>query len=134
MIRTNCLFVYGMVLMLAASCASPKSTTVSSQGSGYSEDLSIWRPKSEAVATPTNANGTTSVGPKQTQYVEPKYAVNTQLYTVLEPIDRINSARKFIDGFTIQVYPALKCVHALNAKKSLATSFRDLSSEDESAQ
>jgi hypothetical protein len=134
MIRTNCLFGYGMVLMLAASCASPKSTTVSSQGSGYSEDLSIWRPKSEAVATPTNTNGTTSVGPKQTQYVEPKYAVNKQLDTVLDSIDRFNIARKFIDGFTIQVYTGLKREDALNAKKSLATSFPDLPSEVEYAQ
>lgn len=133
MSRTNLLFIYGALLTLAASCASPKSTTVSSQGSGYSEDLSMWRPKTEAVATPTNTTGSTEPI-KQTQYVEPKYAVNKQLDTVLDSIDRFNVARKFIDGFTIQVYTGLKREEALNAKKSLATSFPDLSSEVEYSQ
>jgi hypothetical protein len=134
MSRTNLLFIYGALLILAASCASPKSTTVSSQGSGYSEDLSIWRPKTEAVTTPTNTTGSSTQPAKQTQYVEPKYAVNKQLDTVLDSIDRFNVARKFIDGFTIQVYTGLKREDALNAKKSLATSFPDLSSEVEYAQ
>ena len=132
MMRTS-FFVYGIIVALMVGCAAPKNTTVSSQGPGYSEDLSIWRPKPTATSTPaTTTNGTTEV--KQTQYVEPKYAVNKQLDNVLDSIDRFNIARKFIDGFTIQVYSGLKREDALNTKKSLTTSFPDLISEVEYAQ
>jgi hypothetical protein len=132
MMRTSFFYLYGIAIVLLAGCAAPKNTTVSSQGQGYSEDLSIWRPKSTAAENPTTTNGTTEI--KQTQYVEPKYAVNKQLDTVLDSIDRFNIARKFVDGFTIQVYTGLKREDALNTKKSLATSFPDLVSEVEYAQ
>jgi hypothetical protein len=132
MMRTSFFYVYVMAIVLLGGCAAPKSTTVSSQGTGYSEDLSIWRPKSTAVSNPTTTNGTTEV--RQTQYMEPKYAVNKQLDTVLDSIDRFNIARKFIDGFSIQVYTGSKREDALNTKKSLAISFPDLVSEVEYAQ
>jgi hypothetical protein len=115
-------------------CASPKSTTVSSsQGPGYSEDLSIWRPK---ASTPVDHTTNTNVSndPKQTQYVEPKYAINKKLDTVLDSIDRYNVSKQFIDGFTIQIYAGMKREDALNAKKNLAISLPDLSSEVEYAQ
>ena len=123
------IFIYFIVMVGLAGCASPKSTTVSStHGQAYSEDLSIWRPK---VETPANNNTTTNVPdtPKQTKYVEPRYAVNTKLDTVLDSIDRFNRSKQFIDGFTIQIYAGLKREDALNAKKNLASSLPDLQSE-----
>src|SRR5688572_654776 len=131
--RSHHIFIYFIVVVWLAGCASPKSTTVSSQGQAYSEDLSIWRPKAE---TPANNNTTTNVpdNPKQTQYVEPKYAVNKKLDTVLDSIDRYNRSKQFVDGFTIQIYAGLKREDALNAKKNLASSLPDLSSEVEYAQ
>lgn len=115
-------------------CASPKSTTVSSsQGPGYSEDLSVWRPKVSAPVDNT-ANTNVSSDPKQTKYVEPKYAINKKLDTVLDSIDRYNISKQFIDGFTIQIYAGMKREDALNAKKNLAVSLPDLSSEVEYAQ
>lgn len=130
--RTSFFYWYGIAVVLLTSCAAPKNTTVSSPGTGYSEDLSIWRPKSTTVTNPAYTNGTAEV--KQTQYVEPKYAVNKQLDNVLDSIDRFNIARKFVDGFTIQVYSGLKREDALNTKKSLTNSFPDLVSEVEYAQ
>ena len=128
-------FYLFFVIVWLAGCASPKSTTVSSsQGPGYSEDLSIWRPKVETPATNTTAPSNVSGEPKKTQYVEPKYAVNKKLDTVLDSIDRYNKARQFIDGFTIQIYAGLKREDALNAKKNLAGSLPDLQSEVEYAQ
>ncbi|HEY5916316.1 MAG TPA: SPOR domain-containing protein [Chryseolinea sp.] len=131
--RSHHIFIYFIVVVWLAGCASPKSTTVSSQGQAYSEDLSIWRPKAE---TPANNNTTTNVpdNPKQTPYVEPKYAVNKKLDTVLDSIDRYNRSKQFVDGFTIQIYAGLKREDALNAKKNLASSLPDLSSEVEYAQ
>jgi hypothetical protein len=124
------------VIVWLAGCASPKSTTVSSsQGPGYSEDLSIWRPKVDApVTNNTNTTNNVSGEPKKTQYVEPKYAVNKKLDTVLDSIDRYNKSRQFIDGFTIQIYAGLKREDALNAKKNLSVSLPDLQSEVEYAQ
>ena len=91
--RGRGLYVF-LIAVGLAGCASPKNTTVSSsQSSGYSEDLSIWRPKVEAPTTNTSSNPTVTPGPKQTQYVEPKYAVNKKLDTVLDSIDRYNKAR-----------------------------------------
>lgn len=127
------LYNFIVIVVWLVGCASPKNTTVSSAGQGYSEDLSIWRPK---VETPpnntTNTNVTNDVKP--TQFVEPKYAVNKKLDTVLDSIDRYNRARQYIDGFTIQIYAGLKREDALNAKKNLASSLPDLQSEVEYSQ
>ena len=112
---------------LVVGCASTQSTTSSStQTSKYSEDLSVWHPKVETTETPT-------VNPaedrKATPYVEPRFAINKQVDEVLDSIDRLNGARKFVEGFTIQVYSGLKREDALNAKKTLSTSFPTIESE-----
>ncbi len=132
--RNQGFYVYLLIAVWVLGCASPKSTTVSSPSSGYSEDLSIWRPKVETPADNTTGNTNGSNDPRQTQYVEPKYAVNKKLDTVLDSIDRYNKSRQFIDGFTIQIYAGMKREDALNAKKNLAASLPDLSSEVEYAQ
>lgn len=132
--RQSAFYIFVIIVVWLMGCASPKSTTVSSsQGPGYSEDLSIWRPKaSTPVDNTTNTN--VSNDPKQTQYVEPKYAINKKLDTVLDSIDRYNVSKQFIDGFTIQIYAGMRREDALNAKKNLAISLPDLSSEVEYAQ
>jgi hypothetical protein len=134
--RGNSSYIFLIVVVWLVGCASPKNTTVStsSQTTGYSEDLSIWRPKAETPANNTTPNTNVQTGPKQTQYIEPKYAVNKKLDPVLDSIDRYNKARQFIDGFTIQIYAGLKREDALNAKKNLANSLPDLASEVEYAQ
>ena len=128
-------FVVPVIAVWLMSCASPKSATVSSsQGSGYSEDLSMWRPKAEA-ATNNTANATNNASePRQTQYVEPKHAVNTKLDAVLDSINRYHVSREFIDGFTIQIYAGMKREDALNAKKNLATTLPNVPSEVEYSQ
>jgi hypothetical protein len=117
-----------------AGCASTQSTssTSATQGSGYSEDLSVWRPKVEtsaAVTTPVHNDGRT-----ETTYVEPKFNINKQVDVVLDSIDRLNQNKKYIEGYTIQVYSGLKREDALNAKKTLATSLPNLETEVQYAQ
>lgn len=104
-------------LVVLGSCSAPKKTTTT-QGGKYSEDLSIWRPKAEDVAKNTTAPVDSANGRKVTAYVEPKLAVNKQLDTVLDSIDRINLGQKFVSGYTIQVYSG-KREEALNVKKQL---------------
>ena len=48
---------------------------------------------------------------------------------VLDSIDRINLTRKFIEGYTIQVYSGMKREDAMNAKKQLTTVIPSLESE-----
>lgn len=122
-----------LIVVWLGGCASPRSTTVSTSGSGYSEDLSVWRPKVTATENGTGTTKTSDVV-KQTQYVEPKYAVNKKLDTVLDSIDRYNTSKEFINGFTIQIYAGLKREEALNAKKNLTSSLPQLSSEVEYSQ
>lgn len=127
------LYQYLILLACLMGCASPRSTTVSNAGQGYSEDLSIWRPKVEIQEHGTTGTNVSN-GPRQTQHVEPKYAVNKKIDTVLDSIDRYNISRQFIDGFTIQIYAGMKREDALNAKKNLSSSLPELPSEVEYSQ
>jgi len=121
---------YLVYLWIASGCASPAATsssTSSTQGGRYSEDLSLLRPKVEADPETTPQNTNTS-DRKNTTYVEAKYAVNDKLDAVLDSIDRINIARKYVDGFTIQVYSG-KREDALNTRKQLTSLMPEISSE-----
>ncbi|MDH4089829.1 MAG: DUF1801 domain-containing protein [Cyclobacteriaceae bacterium] len=122
LIRFLPVFLLGVFLL---GCATQKKTTTS-DGTQYTEDLSIWRPKVEPVL-PTER--TVEDSKKQKAVAEPKYTVNRKLDAVLDSIDRINLRRNFIDGFTIQVYSGLKREDALNAKKQLTSSLPELESE-----
>ena len=124
--RRLCWICCGIVLI--AGCATQKKTTTPSAVDGkYSEDLSVWRPKVDpATDTKTTAE---QQGKKQPPYVEPKYAVNKKLDTVLDSLDHFNVQRNFIDGFTIQVYSGTKREDALNAKKDLTSYLPELESD-----
>jgi len=100
--------------------------TTSTQTSKYSEDLSTVRPKvdvqQETVVQSPNER-------KETAYVEPTHTVNKQLDAVLDSINRINISRKYVEGFTIQVYSGPKKDEALNLMKQLYISFPEIQSE-----
>lgn len=125
---THSLYVSCLVVFVMGCATQKKATTSSTGGGKYSEDLSVWRPKEEPLVSETKTP-TEQEGRKQTAYMEPKYAVNKKLDTVLDSIDHFNLQRNFIDGFTIQVYSGLKREDALNAKKELASSLPDLETE-----
>lgn len=113
------------------SCASTQTTSSSSgsstQGSGYSEDLSVVRPKVEVRQEVKPVQP--AEDRKATPYIEPKYSVNGKVDAVLDSIDRLNAARRFVEGFTIQVYSGLKREDALSAKKQLVSSLPSVESE-----
>jgi hypothetical protein len=115
-----------LLYIFMMSCATPKSTTTTTQPGKYSEDLSVVRPKVEMPKTDTTI---TQTDRKQTAYVEPKYTINEQLDGVLDSISSINRTQKYIDGFTIQVYSGSKREEALNIRKQITTSVPELDSE-----
>lgn len=116
-----------MYLVMMVSCATQQKTTTSTQSGSYSEDLSTWRPtyeipKDSAMEIPNETRG-------KKPYVESRYTVNKQLDAVLDSIDRINLTRKYVDGFTIQLYTGLNREEALNIKKQLTIELPELKSE-----
>ena len=116
---------YFVFFLLLAGCA-PHVVTTSTQTGKYSEDLSTVRPKvevqpEEIIQSPNER--------KQTPYVEPVYAVNKQLDEVLDSISSINLSRKYVEGYTIQVYSGTKKEEALNLMKQLYISFPEIQSE-----
>jgi len=116
-----------IVLLLASGCKTAKQPQTSQDGK-YSEDLSGLRPKvEEEQPVESTLPEKSKRDPKA--YVEPMHTVNKQLDAVLDSIDRINLTRKFIEGYTIQVYSGMKREDALNAKKQLTTSIPKLESE-----
>ena len=114
-----------VALLITWSC-KPVQPTLGVQDGKYSEDLSAVRPKVEEK-TETVVPEKNKRDPKA--YVEPQHTINNQLDAVLDSIDRINLTRKFIEGYTIQVYSGMKREDALNAKKQLTLSFPNLESE-----
>jgi hypothetical protein len=117
------------VVVLVIGCKSTQTgTTSSSQEGKYSEDLSAMRPKVEETTTSTTTSPTeTKRDPKA--YVEPKFTINKQLNALLDTIDHQNLNRKFIEGYTIQVYAGQKREDALNVKKQLTISVPGITSE-----
>ena len=117
----------GMLVVFAtlSSCKSASTTTntTASQSTAYSEDLSVWRPK--APAPETSENTTVSAQNKKPAYTEPALAVNKPLELVLDSISQIHLNRKFVEGFSIQVFAGKKD-EALNVKRQIAFSLPEL--------
>ena len=123
------LFVFALILMVGCKPTQQQQTV---QTGKYSEDLSMYRPKVEA-STEVKVEEEKNKRDLKAQ-VEPIFTVNKQLDAVLDSIDRINLTRKFIDGFTIQVFAGTKREDAMNVKKQLTSSIPTLESELQYAQ
>jgi hypothetical protein len=117
---------YLVYVYVLTACAPTASVSTSADKSRYSEDLSLLRPKTEVKSDTVVVKSPEKT--KNTTYVEPKYAVNEKLDAVLDSIDNINLAKKFVEGFTIQVYSGRR-EDALNTRKQLTSLLPDLSSE-----
>jgi len=109
-----------LVALLVLEGCKPAQKTTSTQGGKYYEDLSAVRPKVEEVSNIDSLGNNTSITPRDPKaYMDPKFTVNAQLDAVLDSIDRINLTRRFIEGFTIQVYSGQKREDALTVKKDM---------------
>lgn len=122
---------YFVIVLLSAGCASKTTTPGTTTQSGrYSEDLSIWRPRTESTSNAKDVDGQNRNEPsRQSRYVEAKYAVNASLDAVLDSINEQNLAMGLVDGFTIQVYSGLKREEALNVKKQMSITLPEVEAE-----
>jgi hypothetical protein len=97
------------------SCSSVAQKS-SSNSKPYSEDLSRLRPKIEMLAeVKKNNDSVKDVKPP----IAPIKNINAKVDIVLDSIDRFNLTRKFIDGFTIQIYSGQKKEDAMNVIKKM---------------
>lgn len=119
---------YLLYIYVFVGCASPKvaTNTGSKSDSRYSEDLSALRPKMEIPKDTVIVKNPHDK--KTTTYVEPKNNIDAKLSAVLDSIDRINLAKKYVDGYTIQVYSGRR-EEALNTRKQLSSLLPEVNSE-----
>jgi hypothetical protein len=109
------------VMAMSISCAAQKNNSKSY----YHEDLYQLRPKVEDVID-TAAND--NLVKKKGDVVATKN-VNGRVDVVLDSINRFNASRKFIDGYTIQIYSGQNREEAMNTKKRMVTEVGDINGE-----
>ncbi len=106
-----------LVAFLTASCAAQR------QSKTYYEDLSAYRPKFEfKVDTSKKMVATKANRP----LIKPTKNVNAKVDAVLDSIDKQNLQKKFVDGFTIQIYSGQSREEANVTKQKVAEELSDL--------
>jgi cell division protein FtsN len=103
--------------MIISSSFLPSCLAQKSNGKPpyYHEDLYSLRPKLEEPVDTVQMN---THRPKVS--VIPNHQVNRKVDQVLDSINRFNVTRKFIDGYTIQIYSGQNREEAMNTKKKMA--------------
>ncbi|MDZ7646800.1 MAG: hypothetical protein U5K54_06220 [Cytophagales bacterium] len=81
----------------------------------YYENLSALRPK---VIVPTDTPYKESTHTREVNStIEPTKTVNNKVDVVLDSIDQYNLVRKFVDGYTIQIYSGQNREEAMDSKR-----------------
>jgi SPOR domain len=101
------------------------TTAVWSQKPVYTEDLSSLRPKVVSEAGPKKDTLKNKI---EVERSTPRHTVNAKVDLVLDSIDRFNLTRRFVDGYTIQIYSGQKKEDALSASKKLVDAYPELKS------
>jgi len=120
MMRPN-IFQYTLLIiffpLLESSCVAQKTN-----GNPLYEDLSGYRPRFTNPLDTVNA----VTANQQTDPVIPTKNVNAKIDAVLDSIDQFNLTKKFVDGFTIQIYSGQKRDEAMNTKQKMNSEITDL--------
>ncbi|MCZ8023172.1 MAG: hypothetical protein O9302_14360 [Cyclobacteriaceae bacterium] len=117
------LFCLGTGLLLWA-CAGSKP--VSTAQEIYVEDVSKLKPTFSSL--PAIETLPVPIASEK-KYVPANNTINAQLKQIQDSIDYFYVGRKFVDGFTIQVYVGQKKEEAMQAKKSLDINLPQLKAE-----
>jgi hypothetical protein len=99
-------------VLFNVSCAAQKSG-----GIAYYEDLSVHRPKFSIVEDTASKHHDTT--PVEAIVTKPTRNVNAKVDGILDSIDRFNLTKRFVDGFTIQIYSGQKREDAMNTKQKI---------------
>src|SRR6185369_12085609 len=101
------------IFLILTSCSS---VAQKSSGKPYSEDLSKLRPK---IELPAEVKKNDTVKEIKQPEITPTKTVNAKVDAVLDSINRFNVTRKFIDGFTIQIYSGQKKDDAMSVMSKM---------------
>lgn len=105
--------ISSILWLIAFSCASQNAGTSSES---YHEDLSVLRPK---FSVTPDSMASTAAPLEKGGPIAPTAQVNAKVDEVLDSLDRLNQLRKFVDGFTIQIYSGQNREEAVNAKQKM---------------
>jgi len=110
------------LLILQVSCVAQQSG-INSSNDTYTEDLTLVRPAYEA--DDSDSIETQSDPVEQKQILAATNTVNAKVDMVLDSLDKLNQLRRFVDGFTIQIYSGPKREEALGAKAKMVKAIGD---------
>jgi len=110
------------LLILQASCVAQQSGSAS-LNDAYTEDLTVARPSYESDNIDSIEAPSTNVKP--TQMIAATNTVNAKVDMVMDSLDKLNQLRKYVDGFTIQIYSGPKREDALGAKAKMVKTIGD---------
>jgi hypothetical protein len=116
-------FFFIMGILMAMSCASPRSASKSGDG-GYYEDLSAYRPDYSAALDTMESAATANVE-EETINIYPQYHVTDDVNMLLDSIRILKSKINHVDGLTIQVYTGINREQANEAKAKVYTTLPD---------
>ena len=106
-----------LVAFFTVSCVAQRT------GKTYSEDLSAYRPVVETrVDTSKKMKATAVARPS----IKPTKNVNAKVDAVLDSIDKQNLQKKFVEGFTIQIYSGQSREEANVTKQRVAEELTDV--------
>jgi hypothetical protein len=112
-------FVIVFIVTLSVSCVAQKNNKPY-----YHEDLYSLRPKFQDEPDTVDHNPVRKKGE-----VMPVRNINNKVDFILDSINRFNVTRKFIDGYTIQIYTGQNREEAMNTKKKMMTDAPELVAE-----
>ena len=104
-----------VVLVVILGC-SPGAVPTSSDAENYKEDLSYLRPTYAETDTIEDSDTLTTEITPTTNVIEAEYDVTEELNAILDSIDVIRTERRYVDGFTIQVYSGYDSDEATKAR------------------
>jgi len=120
--RMLLLFLAGAIL----NCCSAQLAG-STGNTAHSENLAAYRPK---LAGDSPSKDVLVMAPAEKVYVAtPVLNVNKKVDAVLDSIDRLNQSRKFVDGYTLQVYSGTNREEAMDTKRRMASEVPDLTAD-----
>ena len=111
------------LLLLQVSCVAQQSGVNATDGT-YTEDLTAVRP-SYGYGEDRDSMEVKPLPTEKTPAMAATNTVNTRVDVVMDSLDKLNQLRKYIDGFTIQIYSGPKRDEALGAKAKMVKAFGD---------
>ncbi|MBL7878112.1 MAG: SPOR domain-containing protein [Cyclobacteriaceae bacterium] len=115
--RTN--LVIGLFCHFLMGCVAQKAND-----QDYYENLSALRP---VVTVPIDTPYEETKHVRETDAnITPTKTVNAKVDAVLDSIDRYNLVRKFVDGYTIQIYSGQNREEAMDSKKKMSLELPDM--------